>query len=53
MAPVIQVIDSRDNDKIVFVIVDKCVVPVLKAKINDIEYIIQIVDEKCHLRLAK
>lgn len=46
-----QIIDSRDDAKITFIMFGDCKAPVLKAKIKDMCYILKIVGNICHLEL--
>jgi len=50
-APHLSIIDSRDDAKIVYVIVDNCKTVVAKAKIKDVCYVLTLVDRTCHLNL--
>lgn len=49
--PNIDVIDSRDDNRYTFVVVDKCKAPILKTKVNDICYILRVVNDVCHIQL--
>ncbi len=51
-APIdISVFDSRDDSKLVYVVVGDCKAPILKVKLNDLCYVLKIVNNVCHLEL--
>lgn len=52
LAPInISIIDSRDDVKLTYVVVNDCKVPVLKTKINDACYVLMLVNDVCHIKL--
>lgn len=50
--PVVEIIDSRDDAKITYVVVGQCKTPVLKARINQTCYILRLIDDVCHIDLG-
>lgn len=46
-----QIVDSRDDSRITYIIFGDCKAPILKAKIKDMCYIMKIVGNVCHLEL--
>lgn len=52
MAPIdISIVDSRDDAKVCFIVVDDCRVSILKTKLNDLCYIMKVVGDICHIQL--
>jgi len=49
LTPNVDIIDSRDDNKYTYVVLDECVVPVLKTKIGDTCYVFKLVENKCHV----
>ncbi len=45
------IVDSKDDPRYVFVIVDQCRVPVIKVKLKDTCYVLRLVGNACHLDL--
>jgi len=45
----IQIIDSVDDNRVTFVIVNGCKVAILKAKIKDMCYVLKLVGNICHV----
>lgn len=46
--PTVEIMDSRTNDKMMFIIINhSCKVEVEKAKIHDIDYMQEKVDDQC------
>lgn len=47
--PVIEIIDSRSDQTIVFIIVnDKCIVPVKKSELKNTDKILKLIDNECY-----
>lgn len=49
-APNVEFIDSRDDNRYTYVIVQNCTAPILKTKLNDMCYIMKIVNNECHVQ---
>lgn len=47
----LSIVDSRDDSKYVFIVIDGCKTPVLKIKLKDQCYVLRLVDKNCHLEL--
>ena len=47
----INIVDSRDDSKLTYLVVSECKVPILKVKLNDLCYIMKLVNETCHIEL--
>ena len=47
----IKIVDSRDDNKISFLYIENCKVPILKTKLNNICYIMKLVGNICHIEL--
>jgi len=47
----ISIFDSKVDPKLSWVLVEDCLVPVLKAKMQDICYVLKKVDSTCNLKL--
>jgi hypothetical protein len=47
----INIVDSRDDSKLTYLIVNDCKVSVLKVKLNDICYVMKLVNSTCHIEL--
>jgi hypothetical protein len=49
--PDIQIIDSKDDPKAVYVVVDECKALVQKIKLKDVCYVLRVVNNVCYLNL--
>lgn len=47
----INIVDSRDDNKLAYIVVDGCKVPIFKVKLNDLCYVMKLVDNVCHIEL--
>lgn len=47
----VEIIDSRDDSSLVYIIVNNCKVSVKKVKIKDFCYVLKIIGDKCHISL--
>lgn len=47
----VKVVDSRDDSRYTYFMADDCKFMALKSKLNDMCYIMRIVDNVCHLKL--
>lgn len=47
----VQVLDSRDDSRYTYFMADNCKFMALKSKLNDLCYIMRIVDNVCHIQL--
>lgn len=51
--PVIEFIDSKDDSRMTYLIVNDCKVKIVKSRLNDMEYIITAVNTTCGAKLSK
>lgn len=49
----IEIIDSRDDASITYIIVNNCKVPVKKIKVGDFCYVLNAIENTCHVTLDK
>ncbi len=49
--PDINIIDSQDDVKLAYIEIANCKVPVVKAKLGDMCYILKIINNVCHIEL--
>lgn len=47
----LEIVDSRDDSKMTYVILDSCQVKVAKVKLNDLCYIMRLINNECHVDL--
>lgn len=45
------IVDSRDDNRYVYVVINQCKVPVMKVKLKDTCYVMRLIGNKCHLNL--
>ena len=49
----IEIIDSRDDISITYVIINNCKVPIKKSRLNDFCYVLDTVETACRVELDK
>jgi hypothetical protein len=47
----IDIIDSRDDSAVCYLVVNDCKAKVMKARLGDMCYILRIVNDVCHINL--
>lgn len=47
----VEVLDSRDDSRYTYFLIDNCKFMALKSKLNDECYIMHIVGKECHIQL--
>lgn len=48
---ILKFLDSRDDSKMAYILVNNCKVPVVKAKIGDFCYVLKLIGDKCHVSI--
>ncbi len=51
--PVIEIIDSDDDSKLAYVLINNCKAPTMKAKIGDFCYVLEVIGRICNVKLDK
>lgn len=47
----IEIIDSRDDARQVYVVVNTCAVPMAKVKLKDFCYVLKLIGDMCHISI--
>ncbi len=49
----IEIIDSRDDSSLAYIIINNCKVPIKKVKLNNFCFVLDAIEATCHITLDK